>query len=206
MLDRVSKMSRELDKFEEEKEEYFGPIAAAFEAEKENETKEEYFERVLKNSTNMDRVLEFLIFKREADKLLPTLRDELVDIVRVEFRIDEALVDLKLERRMAAREGTPLLDSFGAKMGKSFSHILAPPTDSCLLCSRLLTKNNEPTNVVLFTPTGPVVASKHIWRCLDCKCKSLLCPSLPSDLISGSSDVHYGPDSYGNPQVICTTL
>ena len=106
MLDRVSKMSRELDKFEEEKEEYFGPIAAAFEAEKENETKEEYFERVLKNSTNMDRVLEFLIFKREADKLLPTLRDELVDIVRVEFRIDEALVDLKLERRMAAREGT----------------------------------------------------------------------------------------------------
>ena len=38
MLDRVSKMSRELYKFEEEKEEYFGPIAAAFEAEKENET------------------------------------------------------------------------------------------------------------------------------------------------------------------------
>ena len=39
LLDRVSKMSRELDKFEEEKEEYFGPIAAAFEAEKENKTK-----------------------------------------------------------------------------------------------------------------------------------------------------------------------
>ena len=135
---------------EEEESVSFSPMVA--------ESKEEYYDRVLKNSTNMDRVLEFLMFKREADKLLPHLRDELVKLLRGELDVDKALADLTLERRMTASEGTPLLDALGAKLGKSFSHILAPPTFSCLLCARPLKKNNEPSNVVLFTLSGPVVA------------------------------------------------
>ena len=78
MLDRVSKMARALG---EEKGDVFVPMDTALE---ENESKEEYFTRVLKNSTNMDRVLEFLVFKREGDKLLPQLREELVKLVHRE--------------------------------------------------------------------------------------------------------------------------
>ena len=83
--------------------------------------------------TNMDRVLEFLIFKREGDELLPELREELVKLVHRELQVEEALKDLGLERRMTAREGTPLLDALGTKLGKSFGHILAPPTSSFVL-------------------------------------------------------------------------
>ena len=83
----------------------------------------------------LDRVLEFLIFKREAEKLLPELRDELVKIVRHHLRVDEAIADLKLEKRLENEE-TPLLDALGAKLGMSFTHILAPPVHKCLLCSK----------------------------------------------------------------------
>ena len=183
---------------EEEKSDSFSPTVA--------ESKEEYFDRVLKNSTNMDRVLEFLMFKREADKLLPHQRDELVKLLRSELEVDKALPDLTLERRMTANEGTPLLDALSAKLGKSFSHILAPPNFSCLLCSKPLTKHNEPSNVVLFTLSGPVVASKHIWRCRDCKSVALLSPPTSSDPIADCSDVHYGPESYGNPQVMFSLI
>ena len=198
MLDRVSKMARALG---EERGDAFVPMDNDME---ENESKEEYFARILKNSTNMDRVLEFLLFKREGDKLLPELREELVKLVHRELQVEEALKDLGLERRMTAREGTPLLDALGAKLGKSFGHILAPPTFSCLLCSKPLKKHHEPTVVVLFTLKGPVVASKHIWRCRDCKSAPML--SQPADRVDGPSDVHYGPASYGNPQVMLTHL
>ena len=57
MLDRVSKMAKASAALEEEKVVSFSPMVA--------ESKEEYYDRVLKNSTNMDRVLEFLMFKRE---------------------------------------------------------------------------------------------------------------------------------------------
>ena len=77
MLDRVSKMAKASAALEEEKVVSFSPMVA--------ESKEEYYDRVLKNSTNMDRVLEFLMFKREADKLLPNLRDELVKLLRSEL-------------------------------------------------------------------------------------------------------------------------
>ena len=198
LLDRVSKMAKASAALEEEESVSFSPMVA--------ESKEEYYDRVLKNSTNMDRVLEFFMFKREADKLLPHLREELVKLLRGELDVDKALADLTLERRMTASEGTPLLDALGAKLCKSFSHILAPPTFSCLLCARPLKKNNEPSNVVLFTLSGPVVASKHIWRCRECKSAALLSPPTSSDPIAASSDVHYGPESYGNPQVMLSLI
>ena len=80
MLDRVSKMAKASAALEEEKVVSFSPMVA--------ESKEEYYDRVLKNSTNMDRVLEFLMFKREADKLLPNLRDELVKLLHKSINAD----------------------------------------------------------------------------------------------------------------------
>ena len=82
MLDRVSKMARALG---EERGDAFVPMDNDME---ENESKEEYFARILKNSTNMDRVLEFLLFKREGDKLLPELREELVKLVHRELQVE----------------------------------------------------------------------------------------------------------------------
>ena len=81
-------------------------MASAFEKQKESESKEEYFSRVYNDSSPLDRVLEFLIFKREAEKLLPELRDELVKIVRHHFRVDEALANLKLEKKIGERRNS----------------------------------------------------------------------------------------------------
>ena len=117
-------------------------MASAFEKQKESESKEEYFSRVYNDSSPLDRVLEFLIFKREAEKLLPELRDELVKIVRHHLRVDEALANLKLEKRLENEE-TPLLDALGAKLGTSFAYILAPPVHQCLLCSKPLKKQHK---------------------------------------------------------------
>ena len=117
-------------------------MASAFEKQKESESKEEYFSQVYNDSSPLDRVLEFLIFKREAEKLLPELRDELVKIVRHHFRVDEALANLKLEKRLENEE-TPLLDALGAKLGMSFTYILAPPVHQCLLCSKPLKKQHK---------------------------------------------------------------
>ena len=100
-------------------------------------------------------------------------------------------------------EETPLLDALGAKLGMSFTYILAPPVHQCLLCSKPLKKQHDPTNVALFMLRGPVVASRHIWRCRDCKCASLLSPSTE---VADPSDVHYRPDSFGNPTVIFSHL
>ena len=58
------------------------------------------------------------------------------------FRVDEALANLKLEKRLENEE-TPLLDALGAKLGMSFTYILAPPVHQCLLCSKPLKKQQD---------------------------------------------------------------
>ena len=68
---KLAKASEESEKFDREKSQYFQQMASAFEKQKESESKEEYFSRVYNDSSPLDRVLEFLIFKREAEKLLP---------------------------------------------------------------------------------------------------------------------------------------
>ena len=84
LLEKVAKLakaSQESEKFDEEKSQYFKQMESAFERQNETESKDAFFSRVYNDSSPLDRVLEFLIFKREAEKLLPELRDELVALV-----------------------------------------------------------------------------------------------------------------------------
>ena len=205
MMAKISKMAKNNDKFDEETMEYAKEARKMFEKEKESETKEEYFQRVMKSASSLDRVLEFLHFRKQADKLLPAQRNELVTLVRKELEIDVALQSMKLEAKIAHGEETPILNALGAKLGTSFANILAPPTMACILCQKDLKKHHEPTIVSLFTLSGPVVASKHIWRCRLCSGATALMnqnDSTEQMEVAVARDVHYGPDSYGNNEVI----
>ena len=122
MLDRIEKMAKQSefdeerkksDKYEVERKEYFESARAMFEESEKKETKEQYFDRLLKESTSLDKVLEFLKFRKQADKLLPNLREEMIKLVKKELEIDEALENLSLESNIATEEGTPLLEALG---------------------------------------------------------------------------------------------
>ena len=91
MLDRIEKMAKQSafdeerkksDKYEVERKEYFESARAMFEESEKKETKEQYFDRLLKESTSLDKVLEFLKFRKQADKLLPNLREEMIKLVK----------------------------------------------------------------------------------------------------------------------------
>ena len=113
MLDRIEKMAKQSefdeerkksDKYEVERKEYFESARAMFEESEKKETKEQYFDRLLKESTSLDKVLEFLKFRKQADKLLPNLREEMIKLVKKELEIDEALE--KGNQRRDTREQT----------------------------------------------------------------------------------------------------
>ena len=55
----------------------------------------------MKRSTSLDKVLEFLKFKKQADKLLPQMQEEIVKLVRKELEIDIAVENLNLEANIA---------------------------------------------------------------------------------------------------------
>ena len=220
MMARIEKMAKSNEEHEEEKNEYFAGVRKQFEEEKRTENKEQYLKRVLQNSSNLDRVSEYLQFKKQADRLLPSVRDELVTLVRRELDIDRAIENLKLDTKISVEDGTPILDALGAKFCTSFANILAPPTLKCLLCYKGLThqKHNKSAVVALFTMDGPVVASKYDYRCRQCTGAPLLFSLPPSGVADGvpegvadgfadgvadgAADVHYGPGSFGNPEVI----
>ena len=70
LLEKVAKFakaSQESEKFDEEKSQYFKQMESAFERQNETESKDAFFSRVYNDSSPLDRVLEFLIFKREAE-------------------------------------------------------------------------------------------------------------------------------------------
>ena len=47
-------------------------------------------------------MLEFLRFRKQADKLLPSVGNDLVALVRRELEIDTAISTMKLETRIAS--------------------------------------------------------------------------------------------------------
>ena len=54
---------------------------------------------MMKRSTSLDKVLEFLKFKKQADKLLPQMQEEIVKLVRKELEIDIAVENLVLKQQ-----------------------------------------------------------------------------------------------------------
>ena len=85
MMDQISKMAKKTD--DEKEEEHQKEAKPVVEDGWRNESKEEYFDRVLKSSSSLDRVLEFLRFRKQADKLLPSVANDLVALVRRELEI-----------------------------------------------------------------------------------------------------------------------
>ena len=131
MMEKIAKMAKESEKeknrserYEEGRKEYFKRALAMYNDAERQETKEEYFKRLMKRSTSLDKVLEFLKFKKQADKLLPQMQEEIVKLVRKELEIDIAEENLNLEANIASEEGTPLLEAFGEKLGTNFANII----------------------------------------------------------------------------------
>ena len=50
-------------------------------------------------------MLEFLRFRKQADKLLPCIGNDLVALVRRELEIDTALTNIKLETKLQVEKG-----------------------------------------------------------------------------------------------------
>ena len=157
MMNQIAKIAKQIDEATEDAQKEAKPMT---DEGWEKESKGEYFDRVMRSSSSLDRVLEFLRFRKQADKLLPCIGNDLVALVRRELEIDTALTNMKLETKIASGEGTPLLDALGAKMGTSFANIVALPTKSCLLCGKDLKKHHETSTVALFTVNGPRVGAK----------------------------------------------
>ena len=134
MMDQISKMAKKTD--DEKEEEHQKEAKPVVEDGWRNESKEEYFDRVLKSSSSLDRVLEFLRFRKQADKLLPSVANDLVALVRRELEIDTALSTLKLETRIASGEGTPILDALGAKRGTSLRRKMTAERQQTILEER----------------------------------------------------------------------
>ena len=129
------------------------------------ETPEEILKNVLKSSSQQDKNFEYLKFRKNLPKLLPSVHTDLVQLVRRELQIQNVDVD---EEQLNPAGSEPLLPALGNKLGQSLERILAPPVVKCLMCTKDLTKNNPPVQVSLLTTNGPSLASKYSWRCRDC--------------------------------------
>ena len=121
--------------------------------------------KALGSSSQQDKNFEFLKFKKNCPKLLPSVHKDLVQLVRQELLIKNVDVD---EDQFNPAGSEPLLPALGNKLGLSLERILAPPVITCLMCSKELTKHNPPAQVSLITIDGPSLASKYSWRCRDC--------------------------------------
>ena len=120
---------------------------------------------LLQSSSQQDRNVEFLKFRKNCPKLLPSVQRELDQLVRSELQFNNVDVNQEQFNRMGSE---PLLPALGNKLGLNIDRIIAPPVVECLLCNRSLTQNNPPVQVSLLGIDGPALASKYSWRCRDC--------------------------------------
>ena len=115
---------------------------------------------------------EYLNFLRNLPDLIETEKKKLIDIVKKEWRIDEIMSNFKMlnfEKKLVnVKKGNSLLDELSIKLGRSL-RVLCPPVSRCLLCDQKLAMNNKPIQIVIHTLTGPVMYSKYILRCKNCR-------------------------------------
>ena len=130
----------------------------------ETQTPEDILKNVLETSSQQDKNFEFLKFRKNLPKLLPSVHKDLVQLVKRELQIKNVDID---EEQLNPAGSEPLLPALGNKLGQSL-RILAPPVINCLVCSKKLTKHHPPVQVSLLTNSGPSLASKYSWRCRDC--------------------------------------
>ena len=107
---------------------------------------------------------EYLMFLRNLNvNMLPNIKSDLIRNVRNELGIEIIMNNmgkLNLEKLHHISKGKQLLEELGIFLGKSLS-FLCPPLLHCILCQKLLTKNNKPTQVVIHSVTGPQMFKKN---------------------------------------------
>ena len=131
------------------------------------ETAEELLRKILAKATPSDVLAEYMFFLKIVPSLLNNQLSDLLHVVKTELGIDQIVGKIGTRLNFKGKR-FPILDALSFKLGTNLRHILAPPTTSCLLCSKTLVANNKPTHVALHTPDGPEMATKFSWECKNC--------------------------------------
>ena len=138
---------------------------------------------------------EYLNFLRNLPDIIPSEKQKLIDIVKNEWNIDEALTNihnLKFEKKLVDKgEGDYLLDHLAIKLGRSL-RVLCPPVSKCLLCEGRLATNNKPIQIVVHTLNGPLMYSKYILRCKNCRLTTKHKFKVTNEKLR--QDIYYHPD------------
>ena len=166
----------------------------------EPKSSEARFEEVLATATPCDVFGEYLFFLKKLPKLLNNAEQELIHQVRENLKIDEVKRNLSQpssgEKVNLKGEQYPLLDALSFKLGLCLRNILAPPTQTCLLCEKPLQRNNKPVMVPFHTLAGPELASKFSWECRSCKGIAGFRGKYETNC-----RVYYSLDQFGNPDM-----
>ena len=131
------------------------------------ETAEELLRKILAKATPSDVLAEYMFFLKIVPSLLNNQLSDLLHVVKTELGIDQIVGKIGTRLNFKGKR-FPILDALSFKLGTNLRHILAPPTTSCLLCSKTLVANNKQTQVALHTPDGPEMATKFSWECKNC--------------------------------------
>ena len=126
----------------------------------------EMLSKMLLHASPDDILGEYIWFLKNLPDLLNNQRSDLIHVVKTELGVD----NLKLCGKVNFKgDNFPILDALSCKLGLSLRHLLAPPTTTCLLCSKVLIANNKPAQVLLHSVNGPWIASKYSWECRGCR-------------------------------------
>ena len=137
---------------------------------------------------------EFTTFLRNLNpNLILSETNDIITKVKSELGIDTILANiskLNVEKLLHISKGHQLLEHLGIFLGKSLK-FLCPPVTVCILCEKQLTKNNQPTQVVVHTVNGPQMYTKYIYRCRGCKMSK---NNSDKSVVFQPQDVYYHPD------------
>ena len=165
----------------------------------ESESADEYFKRVLSNSSPADVLLEFFWFKRNLPQLTNNKMVELIEDVKKHLNVDNLTTSTGRTEMHFSGNQFPILDALSYKIGSNLRNIIAPPTTKCVLCGKNLVSNNKPVNVPLFSECGPEMATKYEWECTSCTSVYLFRSENPNNF--NSTRIYYQVDQYGNPDI-----
>ena len=141
-------------------------------------TSEELLRKILSKATASDILAEYLYFLKVVPPLLNNHLSDLLNVVQTELDINQIVGKIGTKLNFKGDQ-FPILDALSFKLGTNLRHILAPPTTTCLFCSKTLIGNNKPTQVALHTPGGPQMATKYAWECRNCSGVHLFGGRLP---------------------------
>ena len=111
---------------------------------------------------------EYTTFIRNLNpNLIVSEKTEVIKKVQFELGIDCIMANLSklnFNKILSIGTGHEIIEHLGIYWGKSLK-FLCPPVTECLLCSKPLTKNNPPTQIVFHTVPGPQTSSQSIYSC-----------------------------------------